>query len=126
MTKDQKRVEFIQRLALFIIRCKMKGIDVMPISFYRTTQEQKAKYKMKVSQLDGVNKRSKHQEWQAMDCPVVDWRNDGTAELIWNSADPRYDIMYDIAVKCGLVTGHKWMSMRDSSHVELSEGLFFG
>jgi len=119
MTKDRRRVEFFQRLCLFVIMCKMRGIDLLPISFYRSPEEQEKKFLRGLSRADGFVVKSPHQLWQAMDLPVVDWNDDGTARLVWNTKDPRYHEMYEIAKRCGLETGYEWRKPKDPTHVQL-------
>lgn len=119
MTKDKRRVEFIQRYSLFIVKCKMRGIDLMPVSFYRTVDQQHKLFLANKSQLDGIKNRSMHQKWQAIDNYVVNWRDDGTAQLVWDSRDVRYVEMNEIAKTCGLITGYDW-SFKDNGHVQLN------
>jgi peptidoglycan L-alanyl-D-glutamate endopeptidase CwlK len=91
-----------------------KGIQLLPHSFHRTTEEQEKLFADGKSQLDGVAKRSKHQDWLAIDSVIVN--KDGS--LCWDGEDQRYQELRDIAKIVGLETGFDW-SFKDSTHTQL-------
>lgn len=113
MTKNAKRIEFFRRYCTLVILAASEGIHVMPYSFHRNDMEQKRLYKEGKSYLDGVKKRSKHQDWLAIDAVVVN--KDGS--LCWNGADERYKRLYELAKVSKLETGFAW-AMKDSNHTQ--------
>ena len=74
----------------------------MPICFHRSDEDQLSRYRQGrllpgkiVTYLDGYNKRSKHQDWKAIDFVLVI-----LGELIW-VAHPKYDIAGKIWKRLG-------------------------
>jgi hypothetical protein len=115
MTKTQKRTKFIARYARFVHTADMVyGIRLMPYSFHRTQQEQERLFHEGKSRCDGTLKRSKHQDWLAIDAVVVDF--DDT--MVWDGSDERYKTLAAIASNIGLRTGIEW---GDANHTELME-----
>lgn len=105
MNRTKQRLIFFRDICELILWAETEHIYLLPISFYRTAEEQNRLFKEGRSKCDGYKKKSKHQYWLAIDFVVMDLK---TEELIWkcdkkNSKDPY--------VKCGEFwerEGHKW------------------
>jgi len=111
MTKMQKRWEFWWKVVSLICLAWLKGIKVMPISFYRTAEEQNARYQQGrtksgkiITNCDGYKNKSKHQDWLATDLaiPTSDWK-----DFIWVMTD-EYRKLGELAQHIGLEWGHEW------------------
>ena len=90
-------------------------IDVICASFHRTAEEQKALFDKGLSRCDGITKRSRHQDWLAMDLYVI--KDDKVAaERIqdYEKLGMRWE---DI----GGVWGGRFESLNDIFHFELGE-----
>lgn len=70
----------------------------------------------KVTNVDGVNIKSKHQLGLAVDCAFV---VDG--QVKWDVPDSWWKAFGALAVAVGLVWGGNWKSFVDRPHVELAE-----
>lgn len=68
-----------------------------------------------VTHLDGVTKRSKHQDGLAVDCAWVVWKDDGSWDVRWDGGP--WDAYMACAEALGLTCGGKWR-LRDLPHLE--------
>lgn len=98
------------------------GYPMIVVSGIRTKAEQMALYARGrtgpgsvVTQLDGVTRRSKHQEGQAVDCTFVGV--DGRPR--WVDSDP-WALYGAMARSQGLVWGGDWRTFKDRPHIELA------
>lgn len=85
----------------------------------RSTEKQQEAYKNGYSKLDGVVKKSKHQEGKAIDVYYVGWKNTDSEN------DPRWKTLIDAFKLAGkqlgleLEFGYDWKSFVDKPHIEL-------
>jgi peptidoglycan L-alanyl-D-glutamate endopeptidase CwlK len=105
----KKRVQFFDKLCHLVVALKNNNIDVIPVSFYRTIEEQK----MLVAQGKSRTLKSKHLQWLACDLVIV--RDD---QIVWERCK-EYDTLGSIAESLGLIWGGRWQSLNDIYHVEL-------
>ena len=88
----------------------------------RTTAKQQEYFKKGASQLDGINKKSKHQLGRAIDVYYVGWKNTDKIN------DPRWEKVYKafrIAaanLHINIVFGANWKTFKDNPHIELAKG----
>lgn len=85
----------------------------------RTTETQQKYYKDGASQLDGVNKKSKHQLGRAVDIYYVGWKNtDSVNDVRWEKVYNAFRIASkNLNIK--IVFGAEWKSFVDKPHIEL-------
>jgi len=124
MSKTERRVNFFKAISFLIVWAHRRGISIMPICFYRSTEEQNKLYqkgrglfpdKTKiVTNCDGHEKRSCHQDWIAMDVVIIE--ND---KIVWVS--PKYDILGNEWRRRGHIWGgdFKGLGSRDIYHYQL-------
>ena len=88
----------------------------------RTTAKQQEYFKNGRSQLDGINKKSKHQLGRAIDIYYTGWKNTDSIK------DPRWEKVYKafrIAaanLHINIVFGANWKTFKDNPHIELAKG----
>ena len=88
----------------------------------RSTAKQQEYYKTGASQLDGINKKSKHQLGRAIDVYYVGWKNTDKVN------DPRWEKVYEAFrtaaanLHINIVFGANWKSFKDNPHIELAKG----
>ena len=88
----------------------------------RTTEKQQEYFKNGRSQLDGIDKKSKHQLGRAIDIYYTGWKNTDSIK------DPRWEKVYKafrIAaanLHINIVFGANWNSFKDNPHIELAKG----
>lgn len=88
----------------------------------RSIAKQQEYYKAGASQLDGINKKSKHQLGRAIDVYYVGWKNTDKVN------DPRWEKVYKafrIAaanLHINIVFGANWKTFKDNPHIELAKG----
>lgn len=109
MTDIGRRKEFIFRMGLLFKIADAKGIFFIPYCFHRTTRTQQDLYAIgrtrpgrRVTNCDGVIKKSKHQFWEAEDCIVIKGK-----KWMWEGC-PEYGILGRLAPDLGLVWGGDW------------------
>jgi peptidoglycan L-alanyl-D-glutamate endopeptidase CwlK len=108
--KLAKRVEFLYKVGKLIQYAQEQGIALICTCFWRSQQDQDRYYaegKTKV-------KRSKHQDWLAIDLAVVN--DDG--KIQW-AADGRYQKLGEYWESLGGIWGGRWQSLRDIYHFEI-------
>ena len=116
MTKTQKRIKFMQKFAQLVQFAKVYGIEFIITDFNRTASRQKELYDAGKSKCDGVNSRSKHQDWLAIDICIVK-END---VLVWNrTAD--YEKLGKQWKVLGGIWGGDWESLNDIYHFQAGE-----
>lgn len=87
----------------------------------RSTAKQQEYYKTGASQLDGINKKSKHQIGRAIDVYYVGWKNTDKVN------DPRWEKVYEAFrtaaanLHINIVFGANWKSFKDNPHIELAK-----
>lgn len=87
----------------------------------RSTAKQQEYFKTGASQLDGINKKSKHQLGRAIDVYYVGWKNTDKAN------DPRWEKVYEAFrtaaanLHINIVFGANWKSFKDNPHIELAK-----
>ncbi len=88
----------------------------------RSTAKQQEYFKTGASQLDGINKKSKHQLGRAIDVYYVGWKNTDKVN------DPRWEKVYEAFrtaaanLHINIVFGANWKSFKDNPHIELAKG----
>ena len=88
----------------------------------RTTEKQQEYFKNGRSQLDGIDKKSKHQLGRAIDIYYTGWKNTDSIK------DPRWEKVYKafrIAaanLHINIVFGANWKTFKDNPHIELADG----
>jgi len=130
MSRTSDRVKFLQSLSRVIsILWNFYGLEFMIIWYHRTEDQQGELYKIgrslpgkKVTNCDGVVKKSNHQFWIAGD--VVYIQND---EIVWGRCR-EYEILGKVAREEGLRWGGDWdqdgevdPTDYDIYHIELME-----
>lgn len=109
----EKRIEFFRKIAMLVVWASVKGIKLLPFSFYRTEEEQKKLFDEGKSKCDGYKIKSKHQQWLAIDFVII---KNGVP--IWD-----YDQDYEILGKIWKSLGGKWggdfRGLQDVFHFEL-------
>lgn len=88
----------------------------------RSTAKQQEYFKTGASQLDGINKKSKHQLGRAIDVYYVGWKNTDKVN------DSRWEKVYEAFrtaaanLHINIVFGANWKSFKDNPHIELAKG----
>ena len=88
----------------------------------RSTAKQQEYYKAGASQLDGINKKSKHQLGRAIDVYYVGWKNTDKVN------DPRWEKVYKAFrtaaenLHINIIFGANWKTFKDNPHIELAKG----
>lgn len=97
---NEKRVRFFRMITELTARASAAGILVMPFWFHRTPEQQREQFAAGNSKCDGKTKRSKHQDWLAMDLVVMQgWQPN------WKHT-PEYDTLGRIWKELGGTWGH--------------------
>lgn len=111
-----------ERLALLVgYTLAISKVDFFVSEGLRTTETQQKYFKEGSSQLDGINKKSKHQLGKAIDVYYVGWTNKD------NDNDPRWKELIDTfklaANQLGLDLnfGYDWKTFVDKPHIELKD-----
>lgn len=120
-TKDNlKGVD--ERLSVLVgYALAISEIDFFVNEGLRTVETQQKYFKEGKSQLDGVNKKSKHQIGKAIDVYYVGWTNKDSQD------DPRWKKLIDTFRLAGeklgldLTFGYDWKSFVDKPHIELKD-----
>ena len=98
-----KRIEFFHRIALLVLYANLKGIRLLPFRFYSTAEEQNKLFKEKKSNCDGYKKRSRHQQWRAIDFVIIDEKGNS----IWKHI-PEYDALGETWESLDGIWGGRW------------------
>lgn len=109
-----KRTEFLQKIAMLIVRAELGGIPLICFYFHRTAEDQNRLFKEHKSNCDGYTKLSKHQLWLAMDFVILD----DAGICVWDH-ESRYEILGEIWESYGGTWGGRWDSLKDIYHFEL-------
>lgn len=115
MTNTQKRITFIQRFASLTQYAKIFQLDFIITDFYRTLDRQQALYSAGKSQCDGINNKSKHQQWLAIDVCLVK-----SGDLIWDRV-AAYELLGKKWKALGGIWGGDWESLNDIYHFQAGE-----
>jgi len=107
-----KRVDFLYMIGSLLQFANDECINVICAAFYRTEAEQKKLFDQGLSKCDGVNIRSPHQDWLAMDFYIV--KND---ELVLDRVQ-EYDMLGNRWEDIGGVWGGRFASLNDIYHFE--------
>lgn len=91
-------------------------IHFIVTDFHRTASRQKELYDAGKSKCDGVNHRSKHQDWLAIDICIVN--EDGA--LVWNRSET-YEKLGKQWKALGGIWGGDWESLNDIYHFQAGE-----
>ncbi|WP_237583150.1 M15 family metallopeptidase [Photobacterium halotolerans] len=101
-----------------------RALELSPYDFTitsgkRSAAEQNALYKKKASQLDGYNKKSKHQLGLAVDFMAYDENGKGTWD--WKYYDAVSQAFKQAANELGVAItwGGDWVTFKDGPHIEL-------
>ncbi|MBW2672671.1 MAG: M15 family metallopeptidase [Deltaproteobacteria bacterium] len=108
MTKTERRVVFFQKVAQLIRELGIEGHSMMPFCFYRSRAKQLL---MRARGLSKV-KRSKHQDWLAIDLVLI---RHGVP--YWSDC-PEYTRAGEIWESLGGVWGGRWKDPHDIYHFE--------
>ena len=116
-----RRTEFLKELSHLLSYAEHIGIDLIITSFHRTAKQQvelyaigrtKEKNRKIVTKADGVNKKSKHQDWEAVDlCIAID----GKLEWEWTED---YNLLGKFWKRKGHTWGGEW-ALGDIYHFQL-------
>jgi len=115
MTNTEKRIKFIQRFAGLTQYAKMFSLEFIVTSFHRSLDQQQRLYAAGKSKCDGINKKSKHQDWLAIDICLI---KDG--ECIWDRI-AAYELLGARWKKLGGIWGGDWESLNDIYHFQAGE-----
>ena len=115
MTNTDKRILFLRKLATLIDQASLKDIDFIVTSFHRTAEEQNELFEEGKSKADGYEKKSKQQDWLAVDIVIIE---DGNP--IWKRTD-KYNLIGNLWEENGGTWGGSWKSFPDIFHFELGE-----
>ncbi|MEZ8744164.1 M15 family metallopeptidase [Vibrio sp. 10N.286.49.E1] len=110
-------------------RVVRRAIELTPFDFgitsgKRTVDEQNALFKQGASQLDGYNKKSRHQSGHAIDFVVYDengkvtWGFSYYEQVSWAFKQAADELNIPI------VWGGDWVSFKDGPHVELDKRVY--
>jgi peptidoglycan L-alanyl-D-glutamate endopeptidase CwlK len=115
----QLRLQFFLKIAALLLYAKIRKIEIMPICFFRSADEQAALYAQGrtksgeiVTYFDGYQRKSAHQLWRAIDFVVVI-----DDELVWERT-PEYEILGSFWLKLGGTWGGDFHSLNDIYHFE--------
>lgn len=110
-SNTQLRIRFFLKVATLLLYAKFKKIDLLPICFYRSAEEQAKRYAQGrtainswtspgriVTYIDGVTYHSKHERWRAIDFVIVK-----LGKLIWHRT-----LEYDKLGKFWKRIGGRW------------------
>jgi hypothetical protein len=111
MNHNEKRADFFYKVALTIVDCKSKGIDLMPFRFHCTKEEQD----ILVEQGKSLDPFSRHLEWLAIDVVII---RDG--QPVWKHVGD-YNNLADNASKNGLFVDRPGERLDDCYHLEYTE-----
>ena len=112
MTKTERRIKFIQDFGHLILFAQDSYIEFIITHVYRTAEEQKKLYNLGLTDCDGYNTRSKHQDWLAIDiCIIKD------NECVWDRT-PEYEALGDEWKEMGHTWGGDFKSRDDVYHFE--------
>jgi peptidoglycan LD-endopeptidase CwlK len=114
MTKLDRRRLFARRFCDLLDAADKYSIPVAIFAYYRTAEEQHKLFLEGKSKCDGYQRRSKHQDWLAVDLGIVN--AEGT-DFLWT--DPRYAKLGELGESLGLTWGGRWDSLGDVYHFEL-------
>ena len=119
MTKVMKRLQFQKDMAMLQAYAMGCGINYLVTTWHRTADQQHTLFLAHKSQRDGLEKRSAHQEWLAIDIVIIN--DDGT--LQWDR-DERYEKLGAYWKEQRNNTwGGDWQSLNDIYHFELKDAL---
>ncbi len=113
MTKTEQRWLFLRALAHLITEASGRGITFCVYTFHRTDEQQKKE----IAEGDSLVKRSRHQDWCAVDIFVV--RN---GEAVWKHAPgDDYTQLGEIweAFHPLCRWGGRWKKLVDAGHFEI-------
>lgn len=124
MGSTARRTEFISFLAQLLSYAGENGIELICTAFHRTEQQQAEIYAVGrtkpgkiITYKDGREKRSKHQDWEAIDLEVIKTRSDGTKFIEWNRT-LEYEMLGEFWKARGRTWGGDW-DINDIYHFEL-------
>ena len=124
MGSTARRAEFIRELAHLLSFAGSFGIQLIFTSFHRTESQQAelyAKGRTKpgkiVTYQDGKTKRSKHQDWEAVDLCIVKENAEGKLYLEWNRIK-EYEQLGEYWKNKGHTWGGDW-DLGDIYHFQL-------
>jgi peptidoglycan L-alanyl-D-glutamate endopeptidase CwlK len=114
LTSTEKRIAFFYNFSKLVIQAKIQDIDLIITGVFRTPEQQHAVYLAGKSQCDGYVKRSKHQDWLAVDAYVV---KDGA--IVWGDC-PEYQTIGQLWKDLGMIWGgdFKGIVAGDLGHFE--------
>lgn len=98
-----KRKILIKRLSFLTRYAETIGVCFIIYSFYRTTEQQQELYARGLTNADGKNKKSKHQDWHAFDILILGPTNRSR----WNVA-AGYEALGRFWEFLGGVWGGRW------------------
>lgn len=117
-----RRVEFLSKFSQLVDTAYGKhGIQVAIFWLHRTPEQQQALYAQgrtqpgkRVTNCDGITKKSNHQRWEAADVCVIY----AGSEWQWGRV-PEYETLGRIAKELGLKWGGTFEGLNDIFHFEL-------
>lgn len=121
MGKTERRVEFLKEVSHLLSYAEHIGIGLICTSFYRTAEQQgelyaigrtKDEHKKIVTNSDGIHKKSKHQDWEAIDFCIV---KDNKLEWEWSED---YNLLGKFWKRKGHIWGGDW-PLGDIYHFQL-------
>jgi len=108
------RSSFLRMFALLTCYAMFHDIRFIVTSFYRTPEEQKKLYEEGKSKCDGITRRSRHQDWLAIDICIVDQ----CGAPIWHRTED-YEKLGKFWKSLGGTWGGDWASLNDIFHFEV-------
>jgi len=122
---NQVRPELAERVIKILTAMSVLGYNMTVTSGNRTTEEQQSLYARGrtkpgkiVTHLDGITRKSNHQDGRAVDCTFLDING----RPHWPEDDKLWSLYGSMAKALGLIWGGDWKSLVDRPHIELPRG----
>jgi len=103
-----QRIRFIWMFALLALFAYINKIEFIIFCFHRTEKEQKELFEEGKTKCDGVKKKSRHQNWRAIDLVVIE---DG--KCIWHGTS-KYELLGRFWKLLGGTWGHDWYKNKET------------
>lgn len=114
MTLVEKRIKFLHMIGELLAFARKEQISLICYGFWRSDAEQ-AKF---LAAGTSTVKRSKHQDWLAMDFAVMREDDSGAIIPIWNDCE-EYRLLGEEWESLGGTWGGRWKTPHDPFHFQL-------
>ena len=125
-SRNSRRLQFFLKFATLFLYAWSTGIKLIPISIFRTAEQQRALYRIgreieldrdPVTTKDGYRKHSRHQHWEAGDVAILEFKNNAF-RIVWAPRE-LYFPLCEFWEKLGGTSGYRWTNPCDPYHFEL-------